>query len=52
MLSAAFVLVSILGIIWLARARSARRLHAVLDAYAKREIERQRRRKGPRNVEE
>jgi hypothetical protein len=43
----AFNLMSILGMIWLARARAARRLHATLDAYAEREIERERHRNGP-----
>ena len=36
--AAVLILVGILWIVWLSRARAARRLHAVMDAYAEREI--------------
>jgi hypothetical protein len=48
--AAALVLTAILGIVWLSRARAARRLNAALDAYAEREINRERRRHGPQRV--
>jgi hypothetical protein len=48
----ALVLLSVLGIVWLARTRSTRRFHAVWNAYAQREIERERRWKRPWNLEE
>ena len=46
--AAALVLAAILGIFWLLRARAARRFNAAVDAYAEREIDRERRTKGPR----
>jgi hypothetical protein len=41
--AAALVLAAILGIVWLSRARAARRFNAAVDAYAEREIDRERR---------
>ena len=41
--AAGLVLTAILGIVWLSRARAARRFNAALDAYAEREIDRERR---------
>jgi hypothetical protein len=41
--AAALVLTAILGIVWLSRARAARRFNAAVDAYAEREIDRGRR---------
>jgi hypothetical protein len=41
---AALACTATFGIGWLSRARAARRFHAVLDAYAEREIDRERRR--------
>jgi hypothetical protein len=49
--AAALVLTAILGIAGLSRARAARRFHAAVDAYAAREIARQRRRNGPQRVQ-
>jgi hypothetical protein len=46
----AVALTAILGIVWLSRVRAARRFNAALDAYAEREIERERRRNGPQRV--
>jgi hypothetical protein len=43
----ALVCTAILGIVWLSRVRAARRFSAVMDAYAEREIDRERRRDGP-----
>jgi len=43
----ALVLTTILGIVWLVHTRTARRIHAALNAYAEREIERERRRNRP-----
>src|SRR5262245_55997694 len=48
--AAALVLTATLGIVWLSRARAARRFNAALDAYAEREIDRERRRSGPQRV--
>jgi hypothetical protein len=48
--AAALVLTALLGIGWLSRVRASRRLNAALDAYAEREIDRERRRKGPHQV--
>jgi hypothetical protein len=48
--AALLVFTAILGIVWRSRARSARRFHAALDAYAEREIDRTRRRNGPQRV--
>jgi hypothetical protein len=48
--AAALVLPATLGVVWLSRARAARRLNAVLHAYAEREIDRERRRHGPPGV--
>jgi hypothetical protein len=48
--AAAFVFTAILGIGWLSRARAARRFNAAMDAYAEREIDRERRRDGPQRV--
>jgi hypothetical protein len=48
--AAALVLTAIFGIVWLSRARAARRFHAVVDAYAEREIDWERRRNGPPRV--
>src|SRR5262249_49799984 len=47
---AALVFTAILAIVWLSRARAARRFNAALDAYAEREIDRERRRNGPHRV--
>jgi hypothetical protein len=43
--AAALGLTAVLGTVWLSRARAARRFTAAVDAYAEREICRQRRRK-------
>jgi hypothetical protein len=48
--AAALVSTVILGAAWLSRARAARRLNAAVDAYAAREIARERRRPAPRNA--
>ena len=48
--AAAFIFTAILGISWLSRVRAARRLHAALDAYAERELDRERRRIGLQRV--
>jgi len=48
--AAAVVLTAILGIVRLSRARAARRLNDAMDAYAEREIDRERRRKRPPRV--
>src|SRR5262249_52384119 len=49
--AAGFVLTAVLGIVWLlSRARAARRFNAAVDAYAEREIYRQRRRHARRRV--
>jgi hypothetical protein len=45
--TAVVALITLLGIVWLSRARSTRRWKAVLNAYAAREIARDRRRKAP-----
>jgi hypothetical protein len=44
------VLTTILGMVWIARARAARRFYAAVDAYAEREIARERRWNGPRRM--
>jgi hypothetical protein len=50
-LAAAAVALTVLpGSVWLYRARGARRLRAVLDAYAEREIARHRRGRAPRLI--
>jgi len=41
------VLTAIVGIVWLVHARAARRIRAALNAYAEREIERERLRNRP-----
>jgi hypothetical protein len=46
----AFLLAAIPGIVWVSHIRAARRFAAAVDAYAKREMERERRRNGPRRV--
>jgi hypothetical protein len=46
----ALVLTPILGAVWLSRARAARRFNAAMDAFAEREIDRERRRHGPQPV--
>lgn len=43
--AAAFFLTATLGTVGLSRARAARRFHAAVDAYAEREIDRERGRK-------
>jgi hypothetical protein len=43
----ALVLAPILGIVWLSRARAARRFNAAMDAFAEQEMDRERRRNGP-----
>jgi lysophospholipase L1-like esterase len=51
--AALLALAAVLGIVWLARARAARRWNAAVDAYAEREIARSRRKhaaKGGRSV--
>jgi hypothetical protein len=48
--AAALIVTVVLGIGWLSRARSARRLLAALDAYAEREIDRERQRNGPQRI--
>jgi hypothetical protein len=48
--AAVFVLTAILGIVWLSRARAARRFNAAMEAYAEREIDRQRRWNGPHGI--
>jgi hypothetical protein len=45
--AAALVLTAFLGVVWLYRVRAARRFKAVVEAYAEREIGRQRRGQGP-----
>jgi hypothetical protein len=45
--AAAVALIALLQVLWLYRARTTRRWRAALDAYAAREIARDRRRKGP-----
>ena len=45
--AAAVSLIALLRFVWLYRARSSRRWNAALDAYAEREIARDRRRKAP-----
>jgi signal transduction histidine kinase len=45
--TAVVALIALLGIVWLSRARATRRWKAILDAYAAREIARDRRRKAP-----
>jgi hypothetical protein len=44
---AALLFTATLGTVWLSRARAARRFNAVVDAYAEREIDRERRRRRP-----
>ena len=41
--AAALAAAAVLGVVWLSRARAARRFHAALNAYAEREIARNRR---------
>ena len=41
------VLTATLGVVWFSRARRERRFNAALDAYAAREIDRERRWNGP-----
>jgi hypothetical protein len=48
--AAAVVLTAILGIVRLSRARAARRLNDAMDAYAEREIDRERRWNTPRRI--
>ena len=48
--AAAFLLTATLGTVGLSRARAARRFIAAVDAYAEREIDRERRRKRPPRV--
>jgi hypothetical protein len=45
--AATVVMTAILVIVWHSRARAARRFHAAVNAYAEREIDRERRRTGP-----
>jgi hypothetical protein len=45
--AAALAFMATVGIGWLSRARAARRFNAALDAYAAREIDRERRWNGP-----
>jgi hypothetical protein len=45
-----FVLTAVLGIVWLSRARAARRFNAAVDAYAEREIDWERRRNARQRV--
>jgi hypothetical protein len=47
---AALVLTATLGIVSLSRARAASRFYAAVDAYAEREIDRERRRKRSQRV--
>jgi hypothetical protein len=46
----ALLLTAILGIAWVWRVRAARRFMAAVDAHAKREMDRERRRNGPPRV--
>jgi hypothetical protein len=48
--AAALVLTAILGIVWLSRARAARRFSAAMEACAEREIDRERRWNAPHTV--
>ncbi len=48
--AAALVLTAVFGLVWLSRARAARRFHAAVEAYAAREIARQPLGNGPRGV--
>jgi len=48
--AAALAFLALLSLGWLSRARAARRFIAALDIYAKREIDRERRRNGPGRV--
>jgi len=43
-------LTAVFGLVWLSRARAARRFHAAVEAYAAREIARQPLGNGPRGV--
>jgi hypothetical protein len=45
-----FVLTAIVGFVWFSRARAVRRFNAAVDAYAEREIARQRRWDGPHRI--
>jgi hypothetical protein len=47
---AALMLTATLGTVWLSRARAARRFIAAVDAYAEREIDRERRRNRPPRI--
>jgi hypothetical protein len=46
----ALALTAVLGVVWRSRARAARRFHAAVEAHAEREIDRERRRNGPRRA--
>jgi hypothetical protein len=48
--AAALVLTAIFGLVWLSGARATRRFSAAVDAYAEREIERERRGKEPQKA--
>jgi hypothetical protein len=50
LVAVALVLTAILGAVWLSRAQATRRFNAAMDAYARREIDRLRPRKGPQRV--
>jgi hypothetical protein len=50
LVAAALVLAGTLGIVWLSRARAARRFKAAVEAYAEREIDRERRRNRPQRI--
>jgi hypothetical protein len=45
--AAAFVVTAMLGTVWLSRARASRRFNTAVNAYAEREIDRERCRNGP-----
>jgi hypothetical protein len=45
------MLTATLGTVWLSRARAARRFNAIVDAYAEREIDRERQRNRPLTVQ-
>jgi hypothetical protein len=47
---AVLVLTAILGTVWLSRASATKRFYAAVDAYAEREIDRERRRNRSRRV--
>jgi hypothetical protein len=47
----ALAVTAVLGIVWLFQVRAARRFIAVVEAYAEQEIDRERRRNGPQQIQ-